>query len=230
MFHLMAVLREAQVPLASVPVNGAGLVVRDGVPYRSAGLEELATLLDGLDESNDALSGNLAQTLDALVVDSRKRRIADTYAREMFGRSPEAVAARQAWSAAKGFHSDRHEAEFQIASGMATAIEALGNKLTHAPLLSAAVRSIVEDDYGVTVETDVGAFRSRAAVVAVSPPIARNIALSVPDATVLRDSLNAYPFDLNGDEADVGVSIGVVLSNQTDGTPQDMMRKADIAL
>lgn len=40
----------------------------------------------------------------------------------------------------------------------------------------------------------------------------------------------SHSFDLNGDEADVGVSIGVVLSNQTDGTPQDMMRKADIAL
>jgi diguanylate cyclase (GGDEF)-like protein len=40
----------------------------------------------------------------------------------------------------------------------------------------------------------------------------------------------SHPFDLNGDEADVGVSIGVVLSSQTDGTPQDMMRKADIAL
>jgi diguanylate cyclase (GGDEF)-like protein len=43
------------------------------------------------------------------------------------------------------------------------------------------------------------------------------------------DSIS-HSFDLNGDEADVGVSIGVVLSNQTDGTPQDMMRKADIAL
>lgn len=40
----------------------------------------------------------------------------------------------------------------------------------------------------------------------------------------------SHSFDLNGDEAEVGVSIGVVLSNQTDGTPQDMMRKADIAL
>jgi diguanylate cyclase (GGDEF)-like protein len=43
------------------------------------------------------------------------------------------------------------------------------------------------------------------------------------------DAIN-HPFNLNGDEADVGVSIGVVLSSQTDGTLQDMMRKADIAL
>lgn len=40
----------------------------------------------------------------------------------------------------------------------------------------------------------------------------------------------SHSFDLNGDEADIGVSIGVVLSTQTDCTPQDMMRKADIAL
>jgi diguanylate cyclase (GGDEF)-like protein len=43
------------------------------------------------------------------------------------------------------------------------------------------------------------------------------------------DSIS-HSFDLNGDEADVGASIGVVLSTQTDGTPKDMMRKADIAL
>lgn len=42
--------------------------------------------------------------------------------------------------------------------------------------------------------------------------------------------LISHSFDLDGDEVSVGVSVGVVLSSQTDCTPQDMMRKADIAL
>lgn len=40
----------------------------------------------------------------------------------------------------------------------------------------------------------------------------------------------ARPFDLSGDDARVGASVGVVVSSSPDATPKDMMRRADIAL
>lgn len=38
------------------------------------------------------------------------------------------------------------------------------------------------------------------------------------------------PFDIGGDEAQVGASVGVVLASERETTPSDMMRQADIAL
>ncbi|MEM7054473.1 MAG: FAD-dependent oxidoreductase [Pseudomonadota bacterium] len=181
--------------LQRAPLHHQGKVVFDGIEQAQAktAIERLEALLDGNDPEFNALAGNpdssLADAVDLLSPDDQSRQMMDSYVQELWGRPMDRLQLAHAVEISKRFDSSRDDWEFQLVEGFGALAERMAATLGDRLVLGAPVTRIEAQPEEVTVTSLCGSIRTKAAIIAVPPTVARHF---MPDQHWSQNALSTF--------------------------------------
>ncbi|MDX8355342.1 NAD(P)/FAD-dependent oxidoreductase [Cognatiyoonia sp. IB215182] len=136
--------------------------------------------------------GSLGAAIRQLLLCPEDEAIARTMMAEQYGADPDAINALAVRRSLDSYGSERRDLEFQIPAGMSKVISTLAAKLSPPPILKTPVTDISNNSNCLVVTAGDQQWRADHVIVAVPPPIAQKIPISIANGDRLSGLLGAF--------------------------------------